>query len=325
MKRIPAALLAAIAIASASMAHAASAFPDHPVRIIVGFPPGGGSDGIARILAEHMGRTLKQAVIVENKPGANSTLGAAYVASARPDGYTLLFGAESVLGADKVAYAPTVSYGETSFTPINRIASSFFVLATKKDSGLRTFADVAAKARQSTTPMFIASPGGTYPEIVTADLKRLSGLNLDEVLYKGGSPAVMAVLGGDAPLTFMGPGAVLPMAREGKLNAVAITLDHRSQLMPDVPTLAESGVKGFAMSYWYGLMGPKGLPDDVVRTLFDATSQALGDPAVQGRISELGYETMPMRSPQEFRALALKDGAALRARVEALPVREAAR
>lgn len=299
--------------------HASAQYPSKPIRIVIGFAPGGGADSIARLLADHMSRTLKQPVLVENRPGAETTIAPAVVASAPADGYTLLLAADAVYGADRALYPATVKYDAASFTPISRVASTFFVLAANKDAGIRRFADLVAKSRQAERPLFLASPGGSYLQIIAADLKRLSGLRLEEVPYKGGAPAAMAVMAGDATLTLMGPGALLPLMRDGKITAVASTYERRSPLVPDLPTLAEEGMSGFSMSFWYGLSGPAGLPPEVVRRLFDATMQALADPAVRQRLETLGYEPTPSASPEEFQATAQRDGALLRSRVMALP------
>jgi tripartite-type tricarboxylate transporter receptor subunit TctC len=321
MKRILSLVLAGAGLLCVCAAHAADAFPSRPIRILVGFPPGGGADSIARLLADHMGKALKQPVLVENRPGANTTLAPAAVVAAAPDGYTLLLGPDAVFGADKALFAATVKYDENSFTPINRVASTYFVLAANKDAGIKRFSDLAAKAKESSKPLFIASPGGTYLQIIASDLKRMSGLNLEEVPYKGGAPAAMAVMSGEATLTLMAPGALLPLMREGKIAAVATTNERKSSLTPSVPTLAEEGLQGFSLSFWYGLIGPAGMPDEVVRKLFEASSTALADPAVRERLAVLGYEAAPARSPEEFRASARQDGALLRTRVQALTAR----
>ncbi len=316
MRRSITHLFAVLLLAVATTA--AAQYPTRPIRLVVGFPPGGGADSIARLMADHMGRTLKQPLVVENRPGAETTIAPSVVASAPADGYTLLLATEAVFGADRALYPATVKYDAANFTPISRLASTFFVLAANKDAGIRRYADLTAKSKQSDRPLFLASPGGSYLQIIASDLKRLSGLRLEEVPYKGGAPATLAVMAGDASLTLMGPGALLPLVREGKIVAVASTLERRSPLIPDLPTLAEEGLAGFSMSFWYGLVGPAGLPQDVARKLFDAAAQALADPAVRQRLEVLGYEPSPSASPEEFRTTAQRDGAALRNRVMAL-------
>lgn len=295
------------------------AYPNRPIRLVVGFPPGGGADSIARVLAEHMSRTLKQSVIVDNRPGANTTLGPAFVASAPPDGYTLLLGPDSVLGTDKMLFPSTVKYDETNFTPVNRIASTYFVLAANKDLGIRRFSDVVAKSNPN--GLFLASPGGPYLQIILSEVRRMSKANLVEVPYRGGAPGAVAVMSGEAALTLMGPGALLPLVREGKLVAVATTHDRPSELAPGVPTLASDGVPDFRLNFWYGVMGPAGLPPEVVRKLFDATSAAAADPALRQRLATLGYETVPAASPEEFRAQALQDSVTLKNRVQAAGIK----
>jgi tripartite-type tricarboxylate transporter receptor subunit TctC len=318
MKRFLALVLGGAALLSAAtLSHAADPFPNRPIRILVGFPPGGGADGVARILADHMGRSLKQPVLVENRPGANTTLAPAAVAAAPADGYTLALSPDAVFGADKVMFS-TVKYDETSFTPINRIASTFFVLAANNDAGIKSLPDLLARSRQPGKPIFLASPGGSHPQIIAADLRR-AGVQFDEVPYRGGAPAAMAVMSGEAQLTLMGPAAVLPLAREGKVTAVAITNDKPSTLTPGVAPLAEQGMPGYKMGFWYALVGPAGLPDDVARTLFDATTAALSDAGVRDRLGAIGFEPSPARSVEEFRTLARQEGAVLRSRVQALP------
>ncbi len=317
MKRFLALALAGAALFAAPATQAADPYPTRPVRILVGFPPGGGADSIARMMAEHMGRTLKQSVLVENRPGANSTLAPAAVVAAPADGYTIGLFPEAVFGADKESF-PTVKYDENSFTPINRVASTFFVLAANNDAGIKRFADLLARSRQPGKPLFMASAGGTYPQIIAADLRK-AGVQFDEVPYRGGAPAAMAVMAGEAQLTLMGPGAVLPLVREGKVVAVGTTNDKPSALTPGIVPLAEQGLPGYRMNFWYGLVGPAGLPDDVTRALFDASSAALADTAMRDKLAALGYEPAPLRSLEEFRTVARQEGAALRTRVQSLP------
>ena len=307
--------------AAATLAGAQDAYPNRPIRLVVGFPPGGGGDGVARILAEHMSRTLKQQVVVDNRPGAGTTLAPAAVAAAAPDGYTLLLAPDSVFGPDKAMWAPNVKYDETHFTPISKLASTFFVLAVNKDFGARTVGDLLAKAKASKGELFVASTQGLYPALIMENFNRLSGIKLNQVPYKGGAPAVLAVVAGEVPVTFAVPSSVMPMVKEGKLHALAITGANRSSLTEGVPTLAESGMKGFDVGYWFGLAAPAGLPADIAQKLFDATQAALADPSVRTRLHTLGYETAASKSIAEFRAQAVQDGAALRKVVETLGIK----
>jgi tripartite-type tricarboxylate transporter receptor subunit TctC len=312
-------LLAAAAALSVTGPARADTYPNRPIRIVVGFPAGGGADAIARLLADHMSRSLKQAVIVENRPGAFTTLAPSFVASAPADGYTLLLGPDSVLGTDKLLFPSTVKYDVTNFTPINRIASTYFVLAANKDAGINSFADVLAKAPPQ--GLLLASPGGPYLQVILSEVRRQSKANLVEVPYRGGSPGALAVMSGEVQLTLMGPGALLPLVRENKIVAVATTHERASDLTPGVPPLATEGMPGFHMNFWYGLMAPAGLPDDVARRLFEASSAAVADPAVRQRLAALGYETLSAPSLEEARAVSLLESQKLKARVQAAGIK----
>jgi tripartite-type tricarboxylate transporter receptor subunit TctC len=300
---------------------AQDAYPSRAIRLVVGFPPGGGGDGVARIMGEHMSRTLRQPVIVENRPGAGTTLAPAFVSAAPPDGYTLLLTPDSVFGADKAIYQPNVKYDETSFTPISKWVSTFFVMAANKNFGVNNLTELKAKAATMNGKVFTASTQGPYPAMIFENFNRLAGFKLEMVPFKGGAPAVMATVGGEVPLTFSVPSSIMPMVKEGKLVAIATTAPRRSALAEGVPTLAEEGLKGFDVGYWFGLAGPAGLPADVAQKLFDASAKALADPEVQKRLNTLGYELAPSKSLAEFRTQALEEGAQLRKTVERLGIR----
>jgi tripartite-type tricarboxylate transporter receptor subunit TctC len=302
----------------AGTAAAQDNYPTRPIRLVVGFAPGGGADGVARLMAEHMSRTLGQQVVIENRPGAATTLAPGAVASAAPDGYTLLLAPDSVFGADKLLYRPNVKYDETNFTPISRWATTFFVLATSKKLGASSVADLVAKAKANNNELFVASTQGLYPAMIIHQFNRLTGVKLNQVPYKGGAPAVMAVVAGEAPVTFAVPTSVMPMAADGRLDALAITAAKRSPLTPNLPTLDEAGLKGFNVSYWFGLAAPAGLPRPIAQKLFDASAAALADAGVRGKLQNLGYEPTPSASLAEFQQQAVADGAVLRQAVESL-------
>lgn len=309
----------ALAVAAGAAA-AQDAYPSRPIRLVVGFPPGGGGDGVARILADHLSRTLKQQVIVDNRPGAGTTLAPSFVAGSAPDGYTLLLAPDSVFGPDRAMW-PTAKYDETSFTPITKWASTFFVMAANRNFGVKNIAELKAKAKASNNEVFVASTQGLYPALIMENFSRLSGLKLNQVPYKGGAPSVVAVVGGEVPLTFAVPSSVMPMVKDGKLVALAITAPQRSAVAEGVPTLAEEGLKDFDVGYWFGLAAPAGLPNDIAQKLFDASNKALADPEVQQKLHTLGYETTPSKSMSEFRTEAVQTGAKLRKVVEALGIK----
>ncbi len=298
---------------------AAQDYPNRPIRIVVGFSPGGGGDSVARLMADHMSRTLKRPVLVENKPGAGTTLAPSFVAMAAPDGYTLLLAPDSVYGPDKVMYHPNVKYDESSFTMISKWAGTFFVMAANPKVGATNVAEL--KAKSPGNEIFVASTQGLYPAIIMENFSRLSGLKLNQVPYKGGAPSVVAAVGGEVPVTFAVPSSIMPMVKEGRLVALGITSPNRSRLTEGVPTLAEQGLKGFDVSYWFSLAGPAGLPTEVAQKLFDASSMALADPDVQAKLHALGYEPTPSKSMAEFRAEAIQTGERNRKLVESLGIK----
>lgn len=309
----------AAAMAFAACAAAAQEYPNRPIKLVVGFPPGGGGDSVARVLADHMSRTLKQPILIENRPGAGTTLAPSFVASAAPDGYTLLLAPDSVYGPDKAMFQPNVKYDENSFTMVSKLASTFFVMAANRNFGTRNIAELKSKATNN--EVFVASTQGLYSAIIMENFSRLYGLKLNRVPYKGGAPAVVAVVGGEVPVTFAVPSSVMPMVKDGKLLAMGITAPRRSSLAEGVPTLAEQGLKGFDVTYWFSLAGPAGMPADVTQKLFDASSKALADHDVQAKLQALGYEPSPSRSPAEFRAEAIQTGARNRKLVETLGIK----
>jgi len=308
-------------LALSCAAAAQGVYPNKPIRLMVAFAPGGGGDAVARIMAEHLGRTLGQPVIVDNKPGAGTTLAPAAVAAAAPDGYTLALAPDSVFGADKAMWPALVKYDGASFTPVSKWARTFFVLAVNPAVGAGGFEQLLAKARATEGGLFVASTQGPYPALILEKFARQSGVKLSQVPYKGGAPAVLAVVAGEVPATFAVPSSVMPMVRDGKLQALAITAAQRSALAPDVPTLSELGLRGFDVGYWFALAGPAHLPKDVLRKLFDASARALADPVVQAKLQQQGYEPAPSASPEEFLQQARQDGAALQQVVEALGIK----
>lgn len=288
-------------------------YPSRPIRIVVPFAPGGGGDTVTRIMAESMSKTLNQTILVENRPGAFTTIAPTVVANAKPDGYTLLFAVTSAFGADKALFPNTVNYDEKSFTPISNWANTFFVLGAHKDYEANNFSGMLEKARKDApNPTFIASTQGLYPQLIVEKIERMTGVKLTLVPYKGGAPAVMAAASGEPPLTMAVPSSVIPLAKEGRLKALAITNGQGSELAEGVPTIAEFGLEGYHVGYWSALAGPAGLPDHVVQKLFEASKIALSDPEVRAKLIQIGYEPAPSSSVEEFQAQAIREGLALR-------------
>lgn len=307
------ALAAALAI-SAGTAAFADTYPSRPITLVVGFPAGGGADTVARIVGEKLGRVLSQAVVVDNRPGAGTTLASEFVSRAQPDGYTLLLGSANLYGSDQFLYKSARYDGVKSFTPIARWSNSPMLLAVKKDFPEKTVQGLMEQARKNPGKLTYASSGaGVVTHLAGASFAHAAGIDMLHVPYKGGAPSIQAVASGDVDMTFGTPPSVMPMAQSGKLKPLAVTTAERSPLFPDLPGMKESGIQDYDFSLWFGLYGPAKLPADVVKKLFDASAQALRDPEVKAKLEKQGIVAWPSTSPEEFNGWAIGVGAKYKA------------
>lgn len=302
-------LVATLAIAAGASAFA-DAYPSRPITLVVGFPAGGGADAVARIVSEKLGRALSQAVVVDNRPGAGTTIASEFVSRAQPDGYTLLLGSANLYGSDQFLYKSARYDGSKSFTPIARWSDSPMLLAVKKDFPEKTVQGLMEQARKNPGRLTYASSGaGVVTHLAGASFANAARIDMLHVPYKGGAPSIQAVASGDVDMTFGTPPSVMPMAQSGKLRPLAVTTAERSPLFPDLPGMKESGIKDYDFSLWFGLYGPAKLPSDIVKKLFDASAQALNDPEVKAKLEKQGIVAWPSASSQEFGAWAIGVGA----------------
>ncbi|MET3372402.1 tripartite-type tricarboxylate transporter receptor subunit TctC [Variovorax boronicumulans] len=310
MKQELRALSFAAAALLASAGALADIYPSRPITLLVGFPAGGGADTVARIVGDKLGKLLGQPIVIDNKPGAGTTIASDQVARAAPDGYTLLLGSANLYGSDKLLYKSVKYDGAKSFVPISRWSSAPMLLAVNKDVSAKTVQALIAEARQNPGKLAYSSSGaGVVTHLAGLSFEKAAGVQMLHVPYKGGAPSIQAVAAGDVQLTFGTPPSVLPMAQGQKLRVLAVTSGQRSPLFPDVPSVAEAGVKGYDYTFWFGLFGPAGLPPEVAQKLFDASVAALNDPEVKARMEKSGNESAPSKSLAEFRAWALVEGA----------------
>lgn len=302
------ALLAAVA-SFACAAALAQNYPSRPITLVVGFPPGGGADAVARIVSEKLGRTLNQSIVVDNRPGAGTTIASDLVARAPADGYTLLLGSANLYGSDQLLYKSARYDGVKSFTPIARWAKSPMLLAVKKDFPEKSVKGLIELARKQPGKLTYSSSGtGVVTHLAGAAFSHAAGIDMLHVPFKGGAPSIQAVGAGDVDMTFGTPPSVLPMAQGGKLKLVAVTTAERSPLFPDLPGMKESGINDYDFSIWFGLYGPANLPADIAKKLFEASAQVLNDPDVKAKLEKQGNVAWPIASPAEFKTWAIEDG-----------------
>ena len=308
MKELRAISFAAAALL-ASAGVLADGYPARPITLVVGFPAGGGADTVARIVSDKLAKILGQPIIIDNKPGAGTTIASDQVARAAPDGYTLLLGSANLYGSDKLLYKAVKYDGARSFVPISRWSSAPMLLAVNKDVSAKTVQALIAEARQNPGKLAYSSSGtGVVTHLAGLSFEKAAGVTMLHVPYKGGAPSIQAVAAGDVQLTFGTPPSVLPMAQGQKLRVLAVTSGQRSPLFPDVPSVAEAGVKGYDYTFWFGLFAPAGLPPEMAQKLFDASVAALNDPDVKARLEKSGNESAPSKSLAEFRTWALAEG-----------------
>jgi len=279
---------------------AAQPYPTRPIKMIVPFPPGGPVDVAARIVAQHLPRTLGQPVVVENRAGAAGSLGAKAAASAEPDGYTLLCGNISTL-----VVLPAVTNNRDYdpgkvFTPVAKLTQNYEVLVVHPTFSAKSVAELVARAKANPGKLNYGSAGVGNATHLAAELFKLkTGIDVVHIPYKGASEAVTGVIGGQVDMFFGDIGGMLPLLREGTLRALAISSDSRSALVPDLPTMSESGVPDYVVLTYVGVVAPAGTPASIVGKLNAAINESLAAPEAASAFAKLGAEVRPA-SAQEF-------------------------
>lgn len=280
---------AALALsACAGLAHAA--YPEQPITVISPFPAGGATDVLTRILASRLSTALDQKIIVENKAGAGTTIGASYVARAQPDGYTLLMATNSTLVTNRYLYK-SLPYDPDAYAPIGMVGIGPMILLSNKQNGIAKISDIVAQAKQRPAQLTFASFGpGTSSHLAGELFKREAGVDLLHVPFKGATQALPALINGDVDVFFDMLATGMPQVTAGKLNVLGITSKNRFSTLPDVPTLAEQDYPSFDLSAWFSFVAPPGTPSDVLATLQQALTTTLQDPAVREKMLAMGIE-----------------------------------
>jgi tripartite-type tricarboxylate transporter receptor subunit TctC len=293
--------LAALAMLAQPSAARADAWPDKPIRMLVGYPPGGGTDTVARVLAQQLGKQLKQPVVVENRAGASGTIATQQVVRSEPDGYTVLFATASPLTGAPLTVKGLAYDPMNDLIPVSRIGGGPFILVAHPAFPPNTLPELVAYARAHPGEVNYASPG-----VMTANYFFSEQLNMDagiktvHVPYKGSAALLNDVMAGQVQYTLDTPGTTLPLIKSGKLKALAIFSDKRLDRAPDIPTAKEGGFPNMVGGSWYGLLLPKGTPPDIVDALYKATKVALSGEEVRHAMEERDV-IIEGSTPEQFR------------------------
>jgi tripartite-type tricarboxylate transporter receptor subunit TctC len=286
----------------------AQSYPSKPIRLVVGFPPGGAADFVSRAFQEPLGKALGQPIVVDNRPGAGSSIAAEHVAKSAPDGYTVLIASPSSILVNPVITPKAGFQPLKDLVPVSKVSSSPLILAVNPAVPASSVKELIAHAKQNPGKLNFATSGnGSAPHLAAVLFVRLAGVDMVHVPYKGGAPAVQSVLAGDTQLSFATPPSVLPLVQAGRLRALAITSRAATPLIPGVPGMAEAGLSDYEIGFWYGFFVPAGTPPDIVRRLFEATSQVVNAPETGRILAREGTETAGSASPEEFARFLAED------------------
>jgi tripartite-type tricarboxylate transporter receptor subunit TctC len=297
---------ALIALALTTVAQA-QPYPSKPIRVIVGFAPGGGADIAARLVGQKLSEALGQPVVIENRPGAGGTLGNALAAKAAPDGYTLLMTASGPHAIAPSLYANLQYDVQRDFAPITLVNANQYILAVHPSVPAKSVPELLTWLKQQSEPQTYASAGNGTPAHLAAEMfAAMAGVRLQHVPYRGAAPALTGLMSGDVKLLFSDMAVALPHLKEGKVRALAITSLKRSPLAPDLPTLDESGLTGYEALVWQGLLAPAGTPAEIIARLNAESVRILALPEVRERFASLGASVEP-GMPDAFAAVIRRD------------------
>jgi tripartite-type tricarboxylate transporter receptor subunit TctC len=308
MRSVAIPLLIVALFATAANGPLAQDYPARPIRMVVGFPPGGGTDVMARLVTPKMTEAWGQQVVIDNRAGATGIIGTDLVAKAAPDGYTLLMGHVATNAIAWSLFAKLPFDPAKDFAPITRVSSVPHILVVHPTLDVRTVKDLIALAKAKPGQLTFPSAGnGSTPHLAGEIFKTMTGVNLVHVPYKGSGQSLQDLLGGQVQVAFDTTAAVMVYVKAGRLRPLGVSTSKRLASLPEVPTIAESGVPGYEVTTWYGLFAPAGTPPAVVRKIFAETARIVRLPDVKERLDGMGTEETTNASPAEFAALVKAD------------------
>ena len=282
-------------------------YPNKPIKLMVGFAPGGAADYVARNVGIALGQSLGQSIIIENKPGAGSSIAAEQVAKSAPDGYTILIASPSSISVNP-ALNPKLGYKASDLVPVSKLTSSPLVIAVNPSTGIASVKDLIARAKKNPGELNYATSGnGSAPHLGAALFSQIADVKMTHIPFKGGSPAVQSVIAGDTQLTFGTPPSVLPMIQAGRLTGLGISSRERSSLAPNLPGMREAGLPEFVIDFWYGFFVPVGTPAPIIQKLFEATQATLQQPSIKAALAREGTDVSLSTSPAQFAAFLAQD------------------
>ena len=300
-------IVAAAFLACLAPVAAAQGYPNKPVRLVVGFAPGGAADTVARAMGEYIGRALGQPLVIENRAGAGSSIAAENVAKSPPDGYSVLIASPASISVNP-ALNPKLGYKPSDLAPITKVSSSPLLIVVNPSTGIGSVKELIAAAKKDPGKLNYGTSGvGSAPHFGAALFSQVAGVEMVHVPFKGGAPAVMSLVAGDTQVSFATPPSVLPMVKANRLRALAVTQRERSPLMPEFPGMAEAGLPGYEIAFWYGLFVPAGTPPDVIKKIFDAAQAAGRREEVKAALAREGTEVALSKSTEEFAAFLAED------------------
>jgi len=298
-ERLARALALGLALLAMSGPACAQTYPNKPIRLVVGYPPGGSGDFLTRLMADEMAQDLGVAVVADNRPGAGGTIAGDVVAKSAPDGYTVLNAGHPAI--NKALYKKLAFDGEKDLVPVSLVATGPTIICVNNDLPVHDLTELIAYARAHPGALFNAGAGyGSAPHLAAVAFETIAGVQFTSVQFKGGGPAAQSLIAGDTQVMFATPPTVMGFIRGGRMRALAVTQQMASPAVPGVPGAREAGLPGYASNFWFGLWVPTGTPQAIVDRLFKAASHALAKPEVRQKIAMQGMDATPSASPAAF-------------------------